>query len=192
MMEVKLWNDKREREMYENFSELFAIIKATEKLLEKAYIRDLISPSDYESIRMQQTHPPLQDPLLYPQRHCPKNPKIRRHVQNGLSIRSVPLRDIRCSRHRGTPSHRGGIYLQLCLHRCWMCAELHHVDGFFETEPGRCRPGLSSLVWSICFSQQTEYLTAGFRREDEDERVAFEVVEDGSSWWAYGTAVKAT
>ncbi|KAL0712750.1 hypothetical protein Bca4012_019728 [Brassica carinata] len=47
-MEVKLWHDKREREMYENFSELFAIIKATEKL-EKAYIRDLISPSDYES-----------------------------------------------------------------------------------------------------------------------------------------------
>ncbi|CAH2071679.1 unnamed protein product [Thlaspi arvense] len=34
--------------MYENFAELFAIIKATEKL-EKAYIRDLISPSEYES-----------------------------------------------------------------------------------------------------------------------------------------------
>ncbi|KAL1221748.1 putative vacuolar protein sorting-associated protein 28 [Cardamine amara subsp. amara] len=48
MMEVKLWNDKREREMYENFAELFAIIKATEKL-EKAYIRDLLSPSEYES-----------------------------------------------------------------------------------------------------------------------------------------------
>ncbi|CAH8322008.1 unnamed protein product [Eruca vesicaria subsp. sativa] len=47
-MEVKLWNDKREREMYKNFAELFAIIKATEKL-EKAYIRDLITPSDYES-----------------------------------------------------------------------------------------------------------------------------------------------
>ncbi|CAH8360631.1 unnamed protein product [Eruca vesicaria subsp. sativa] len=45
---IKLWNDKREREMYENFSELYAIIKATEKL-EKAYIRDLISPSDYET-----------------------------------------------------------------------------------------------------------------------------------------------
>ncbi|XP_010434160.1 PREDICTED: vacuolar protein sorting-associated protein 28 homolog 1 [Camelina sativa] len=47
-MEVKLWNDKREREMYENFAELYAIIKATEKL-EKAYIRDLISPSEYET-----------------------------------------------------------------------------------------------------------------------------------------------
>ncbi|KAF3567198.1 hypothetical protein DY000_02014039 [Brassica cretica] len=48
MMEAKLWNDKREREMYDNLAELFAIIKATEKL-ERAYIRDLISPSDYES-----------------------------------------------------------------------------------------------------------------------------------------------
>lgn len=47
-MEVKLWNDKREREMYENFAELYAIIKATEKL-EKAYIRDIISPADYET-----------------------------------------------------------------------------------------------------------------------------------------------
>ncbi|GMH05395.1 hypothetical protein Nepgr_007235 [Nepenthes gracilis] len=47
-MEVKLWNDKREREMYENFAELYAILKATEKL-EKAYIRDIISPSEYET-----------------------------------------------------------------------------------------------------------------------------------------------
>lgn len=43
-MEVKLWNDKCEREMYENFAELFAIIKAIEKL-EKAYVRDIISPT---------------------------------------------------------------------------------------------------------------------------------------------------
>ncbi|KAL6542906.1 hypothetical protein OROMI_023605 [Orobanche minor] len=47
-MEVKLWNDKREREMYENFAELFAIIKATEKL-EKSYVRDIISPTEYEN-----------------------------------------------------------------------------------------------------------------------------------------------
>ncbi|KAH6831588.1 Vacuolar protein sorting-associated protein VPS28 family protein [Perilla frutescens var. hirtella] len=47
-MEVKLWSDKREREMYENFAELFAIIKATEKL-EKAYVRDIIAPAEYES-----------------------------------------------------------------------------------------------------------------------------------------------
>ncbi|CAM8988155.1 hypothetical protein QQ045_007988 [Rhodiola kirilowii] len=46
-MEVKLWNDKREREMYENFAELYAIIKATEKL-EKAYVRDIISSNEYE------------------------------------------------------------------------------------------------------------------------------------------------
>ncbi|XP_016460729.1 vacuolar protein sorting-associated protein 28 homolog 2-like [Nicotiana tabacum] len=48
MMEVKLWNDKRERERYDNFGELFAIIKATEKL-EKAYVRDIVSPAVYET-----------------------------------------------------------------------------------------------------------------------------------------------
>ncbi|KAJ7968472.1 Vacuolar protein sorting-associated protein 28-like [Quillaja saponaria] len=47
-MEVKLWNDKREREMYDNFAELYAIIKATEKL-EKVYIRDIISSQEYET-----------------------------------------------------------------------------------------------------------------------------------------------
>lgn len=46
-MEVKLWNDKREREMYDNFADLYAIIKATEKL-EKAYVRDIISSAEYE------------------------------------------------------------------------------------------------------------------------------------------------
>lgn len=45
--EVKLWSDKREREMFENHADLYAIIKTTEKL-EKAYVRDVISPSDYE------------------------------------------------------------------------------------------------------------------------------------------------
>ncbi|PKU80897.1 Vacuolar protein sorting-associated protein 28 like 2 [Dendrobium catenatum] len=47
-MEVKLWNDKREREMYDSFADLYAIIKTTEKL-EKAYVRDLVPSSDYES-----------------------------------------------------------------------------------------------------------------------------------------------
>ncbi|XP_011043276.1 PREDICTED: vacuolar protein sorting-associated protein 28 homolog 1-like [Populus euphratica] len=47
-MEVKLWNDKREREMYDNFAELYAIIKATDKL-EKGYVRDVVSSSQYET-----------------------------------------------------------------------------------------------------------------------------------------------
>ncbi|MQL75881.1 hypothetical protein Taro_008264 [Colocasia esculenta] len=47
-MEVKLWNDKREREMYESFADLYAIIKTTEKL-ERAYVRDLVSSADYEA-----------------------------------------------------------------------------------------------------------------------------------------------
>lgn len=47
-MEVKLWSDRRERDVYDNFAELFAIIKATEKL-EKAYVHDIVAPADYES-----------------------------------------------------------------------------------------------------------------------------------------------
>ncbi|KAG0497118.1 hypothetical protein HPP92_001809 [Vanilla planifolia] len=47
-MEVKLWNDKREREMFDSFADLYAIIKTTEKL-EKAYVRDLVSSTEYES-----------------------------------------------------------------------------------------------------------------------------------------------
>jgi ESCRT-I complex subunit VPS28 len=45
--EVRLWHDKREREMYDNFADLFAIIKTTEKL-EKAYVRDVVSAKEYE------------------------------------------------------------------------------------------------------------------------------------------------
>ncbi|KAH0722406.1 hypothetical protein KY289_005450 [Solanum tuberosum] len=44
-MDVKLWND---REMYDDVAELFAIITAMEKL-EKAFVRDIISPADYET-----------------------------------------------------------------------------------------------------------------------------------------------
>lgn len=47
-MEGKLWNDKRERERYDNLADLYAIIRATEKL-EKAYVRDIIPPADYEA-----------------------------------------------------------------------------------------------------------------------------------------------
>ncbi|KAJ8761622.1 hypothetical protein K2173_004398 [Erythroxylum novogranatense] len=46
-MEVKLWNDKRERGVHENFAELYAIIKATENL-EKAYGRDILYSSEYD------------------------------------------------------------------------------------------------------------------------------------------------
>jgi hypothetical protein len=35
---VKLWKDKKTQELYENQADLYAIIKATEKL-EKAYVR---------------------------------------------------------------------------------------------------------------------------------------------------------
>ncbi|CAL9098815.1 Vacuolar protein sorting-associated protein [Musa troglodytarum] len=48
MEEVRLWRDKREREMYDNFADLFAIVKTTDKL-EKAYVRDLVSSAEYEA-----------------------------------------------------------------------------------------------------------------------------------------------
>jgi ESCRT-I complex subunit VPS28 len=48
MREVRLWSDKKEREMYDNFADLFAIVKTMEKL-EKAYVRDVISAKEYES-----------------------------------------------------------------------------------------------------------------------------------------------
>lgn len=45
--EVVLWRDQKERESYENFAELYAIIKTTERL-EKAYVKDIISATEYE------------------------------------------------------------------------------------------------------------------------------------------------
>lgn len=48
MSEVKLWANSKEQEKYENLADLFAIIKATEKL-ERAYVRDDVTAADYES-----------------------------------------------------------------------------------------------------------------------------------------------
>jgi len=44
---VKLWTNKKEREEYDSFADLFAIIKTMEKL-EKAYVRDAVKPDEYE------------------------------------------------------------------------------------------------------------------------------------------------
>ncbi|OQR90749.1 vacuolar protein sorting-associated protein 28 [Achlya hypogyna] len=44
--EVKLWDTAKERRMYEDLSDLYAIIKTTEHL-ETAYVRDAISPDEY-------------------------------------------------------------------------------------------------------------------------------------------------
>ncbi|EFA76982.1 vacuolar protein sorting 28 family protein [Heterostelium album PN500] len=44
--EVKLCNNNKDREMYDNLAELYSIIKVTEHL-EKAYIRDSVLPKDY-------------------------------------------------------------------------------------------------------------------------------------------------
>ncbi|KAG1671620.1 hypothetical protein FOA52_006851 [Chlamydomonas sp. UWO 241] len=44
---VKLWNDHKTEALYESKADLFAIIKATEKL-ERAYVRDAIKSDEYE------------------------------------------------------------------------------------------------------------------------------------------------
>jgi len=44
--EVKLYTNNKERELYENLADVYAIIKALEHL-EKAYVRDSVSAKDY-------------------------------------------------------------------------------------------------------------------------------------------------
>ncbi|KAL3152011.1 hypothetical protein ABBQ32_001129 [Trebouxia sp. C0010 RCD-2024] len=44
---VLLSSSKKEREAYENYADLYAIFKTTEKL-ERAYVRDAVSSKDYE------------------------------------------------------------------------------------------------------------------------------------------------
>ncbi|GAM28927.1 hypothetical protein SAMD00019534_121030 [Acytostelium subglobosum LB1] len=46
LKEVKLCNNTKDRETYDNLAELYSIIKVTEHL-EKAYIRDSVLPKDY-------------------------------------------------------------------------------------------------------------------------------------------------
>ena len=44
--EVKLYNNPKEREMYENMADLYSIIKTTEAL-ERAHMRDAINYEEY-------------------------------------------------------------------------------------------------------------------------------------------------
>eukprot|EP00123_Amoebidium_parasiticum_P012408 comp21333_c0_seq1/m.29232 comp21333_c0_seq1/g.29232 ORF comp21333_c0_seq1/g.29232 comp21333_c0_seq1/m.29232 type:complete len:288 (-) comp21333_c0_seq1:343-1206(-) len=46
MQEVKLYKNNQEREKYDNMADLFAIVQTTEHL-EKAYIKDSITPREY-------------------------------------------------------------------------------------------------------------------------------------------------
>jgi ESCRT-I complex subunit VPS28 len=44
--EVKLYRHAREREKYDNMADLFALISTLQNL-EKAYIRDCVTPKEY-------------------------------------------------------------------------------------------------------------------------------------------------
>ncbi|XP_023801466.1 vacuolar protein sorting-associated protein 28 homolog, partial [Cyanistes caeruleus] len=47
--EVKLYKNAREREKYDNMAELFAVVK-TLQALEKAYIKDCVTPNEYDNM----------------------------------------------------------------------------------------------------------------------------------------------
>jgi len=49
LQEVKLYQDNQEREKYDNMADLYAIIQTTEHL-EKAYIKDSITPKEYTPV----------------------------------------------------------------------------------------------------------------------------------------------
>lgn len=46
--EVKLYNNAREREKYDNMADLYSVINTLQQL-EKAYLRDCITPKEYTS-----------------------------------------------------------------------------------------------------------------------------------------------
>lgn len=115
---IKLWNDKREREMYENFSELYA----TEKL-EKAYIRDLISPSQYET----------ECQKLIVHFKTLSATTLKDSVPNVERFADTYKMDCSAAVYRGAPSRRGGVYFQLCFRRRrGVCSEFYYLYGFFE------------------------------------------------------------
>lgn len=131
-MEVELWNDKHEREMYENFAEFFAIIKATEKL-EKAYVRDIILPTEYEpecqklighfktlASTLKDTVPSIERFHNTYKMDCPEWPFDYGSASNGGAQGG---------------SGNGGNHFSFCC--CRMCPELHNGDGLIKTEYGR-------------------------------------------------------
>ncbi|KAK9268109.1 hypothetical protein L1049_010549 [Liquidambar formosana] len=131
-MEVKLWNDKREREMYENFAELYAIIKATDKL-EKAYVRDIITSSEYElecqkliahfktlSSTLKDTVPSIERFADTYKMDCPA-------ALNRLVTSGVPA----TVEHRAAAVASGTTSAAIVA---GMCAEFYHGDGLVEIE----------------------------------------------------------
>lgn len=91
---VRLSSNKKEREAYENYADLFAIFKTTEKL-ERAYVRDAISSKDYEPAcqkligqyktlweTLRDTVPDVQQFLAHYNMQCPMAAK--RLIQSGM------------------------------------------------------------------------------------------------------------
>jgi len=93
VQEVKLWSNKKERQQYDNFANLFALIKTVEKL-EKAYVNSAV-PSDryeaacsellakYKTLRntLVDTVPDMQHFMATYSMHCPS---ARHRLQVGI------------------------------------------------------------------------------------------------------------
>lgn len=91
---IVLSSNKKERETYENYADLFAIFKTTEKL-ERAYVRDAISSKEYEPAcqkligqyktlweTLRDTVPDVQQFLAHYNMQCPMAAK--RLIQSGM------------------------------------------------------------------------------------------------------------
>jgi len=91
---VLLSSNKKEREAYENYADLFAIFKTTEKL-ERAYVRDAVSSKEYEPAcqkligqyktlweTLRDTVPDVQQFLVHYNMQCPMAAK--RLIQSGM------------------------------------------------------------------------------------------------------------
>eukprot|EP00268_Persea_americana_P018153 TRINITY_DN1897_c0_g2_i2.p1 TRINITY_DN1897_c0_g2~~TRINITY_DN1897_c0_g2_i2.p1 ORF type:complete len:160 (+),score=19.72 TRINITY_DN1897_c0_g2_i2:433-912(+) len=157
-MEVKLWNDKREREMYDNFADLYAIIKATEKL-EKAYVRDIISSSDYEpeclkliaqfktlASSLGNTVPSLEQFADTYKMDCPA-------ALNRLLVAGVPATVEHRASFSGCASSAAATVAE-CVQ------ELHHCHGLAQAQHGRRRPGPPAAGRPLGVAEQARDLAA--------------------------------
>ena len=93
VQEVKLWSNKKERQQYDNFANLFALIKTVEKL-EKAYVNSAVPSDRYEAACMEllakyktlrntlvDTVPDMQHFMATYSMHCPS---ARHRLQVGI------------------------------------------------------------------------------------------------------------
>ncbi|PWZ03931.1 Vacuolar protein sorting-associated protein 28 2 [Zea mays] len=129
-MEVKLWNDKRERELLESYADLYAIIKAVEKLLNGPTSATSSQPPttrrSASSLSPSSTPSPPRSP-------APSRPSLRPGVPPRLPRRAQPPPPVGRPGHRRAPRRvrliRAGRHRRLRLSHRALRADLHHRHG---------------------------------------------------------------